>query len=226
MAGITGLAAVAACVPQPDQQATIDAVGIDGRSGSTDLAVVVERLDEESDNPIAFREVKDADLSVAEETVQALRDELTVVTLSVLPNRGGRFTVAAPLRTNHLVTGGTDVEYVVIGTEDGAYHDVDIACEAFRAEQMGADDAGEDPDDGNLVELGNTFPLPVVSEFTDAEGELAAGGFNFDRVALYDLANTRGDYAVFECDDNGDPESTDVGARGGDGSDDDDSAYP
>lgn len=226
MAGVAGLAAVSACAPQPDQQVTIDVVGIDGRSGSTDLAVVVERQAEEANNSIEFREVRGADLSVAETTVQAVRDDFTVVHLSVLPDRGGRVAVAAPLRINHLVTGGTDAEYVAVGTEDGAYGDVGIACELFRAEQTGVEDAGEDPDDRRLIELGDTFPLPVVTEIIDAEGELAAAGFNLRQVALHDLAGTVGNYVVLECEVDGDSQRTDVVDRGGDGNGDDDDSAP
>lgn len=226
MAGaMGGLAAMSACMPQPDQQATIHVFGINGSSGDEDLAVTVERQKEQAGNPIDFEEV-DGDLSVAETVVEITRDDITRVTLSVLPDREGALAFAAPISTDDLVFVGTDSRHIAVSTEDEVYGDVDVACDVFRAEDMA--------EEGKPLKLGNTFPLPVARVVEDADGELAAGGFNFDHVAIFNLGGTAGGHAVFECEVGRESDRTRVEADGGnddegdddssDGGDDDDSS--
>lgn len=215
MTGPALMAAVAgtpACAPQPDEQATIHVFGINGSSGDEDLAVTVERQREQADNPIDFKEV-DGDLSVAETVVEITRDEITRVTLSVLPDRDGEFAFAAPISTDDLVFVGTGSRHIAVSTEDEVYGDVDIACDVFRAEDIA--------EEGKPLELGNTFPLQVARVVEDADGELAAGGFDFDHVAIFNLGGTAGGHAVFECEVDREPDRTRVEAGGGD---DDDSS--
>jgi|GEM_PF-4569682 len=198
-------AAVAGCAPAPADQVRIQVAGIDGATGDEDLAVVVTRDTENAGETITFVQDAEGDLGVAEDVIDTVRGEVTVVSLSVLPDADGMFTIVAPLDADSLVFADQNAGHVAVSTEDMAHGDVDIDCELMRGQSEEVDN--EDTDNNNnsdtIVTITDTFDLGVAPEVVDVDGELAALGFDLEDVAMHSLSGTTGNYIVLECDTTG-----------------------